>query len=61
MAYLDPSEEKELINFLFECSKMGYGKTKREVLQMVKAAAKKKGVAIEGLISNGWWYRFCQR
>ena len=61
VAYLDPSEEEELINFLFKCSKMGYGKTKSEVLQMVEAAAKKKGVVIKGHISDGWWYRFCQR
>ena len=43
VAYLDPSEEEELVNFLFECSRVGYGKTKREVLQMVEAAAKKEG------------------
>ena len=34
VAYLDPSEEEELVNFLFECSRVGYGKTKREVLQI---------------------------
>ena len=45
VAYLDPSEEEELVNFLFECSRVGYGKIKREVLQMVEAAAKKKGIA----------------
>ena len=61
VAYLDPSEEEELVNFLFECSRVGYGKTKREVLQMVEAAAKKKGVVIKGHISDGWWYHFCQR
>ena len=41
-------------------SKIGYGKTKREVLQMVEAAAK-KGVVINGHISDGWWHHFCQR
>ena len=41
-------------------SKIGYGKTKREVLQMVEAAAK-KGVVIKGHISDGWLYHFCQR
>ena len=55
VAYLDPSEEEELVNFLFsECSRVGYGKTKREVLQMVEAAAKKKGIVIKGHISDGW-------
>ena len=40
---------------------MRYGKTKREVLQMVEAGVKKKGVAIKGLIGDGWWHGFCQR
>ena len=43
VAYLDAKEEEELINFLFKCSRMGYGKTKCEVLQIVEDAAKRKG------------------
>ena len=42
VAYLDAKEEEELVNFLFECSRMGYGKTKLEVLQIVEDAAKKE-------------------
>ncbi len=41
VAYLDAKEEEELVNFLFQCSRMGYGKTKREVLQIVEQAARK--------------------
>ena len=43
VAYLDAKEEEEQVNFLFECSRMAYGKTKREVLQIVEEAAKRKG------------------
>ena len=50
VAYLTRIEEEELVNFLFECSRMGYGKTKREVLQIVQDAAKKKGMTFDRLI-----------
>ena len=46
VAYLDAKEEEDLVDFLFECSRMGYGKTKREVIQVVEQAARKKGMAI---------------
>ena len=61
VAYLDPSEEEELVNLIFVCCKMGYGETKREVILMAKAAAKLKGVAIKGHIGNGRCHYFCQR
>ena len=60
LAYLDAKED-DLVKFLFECSRMGYGKTKREVIQIVEQAARRKGMAIKTHISDGWWYRFCQR
>ena len=41
--YLSKEEEKELINFITTCSKMGYGKTRKEVLALVEAAIEKKG------------------
>ena len=34
VACLDAEEEEELVNFLFESSKMEYGKNKRELLQI---------------------------
>lgn len=48
VAYLDSKEEEELVNFVFESSKMRYGKTKREVLQIVEDTAKKKSIVIKG-------------
>ena len=57
-AYLTHEEEKELVKFLFECSKMGHGKTRGEVLKIVEAAMKKKGTKLDGFISQGWWWSF---
>ena len=59
--YLTKEEEKELVDFLITCSKMGYGKTRSEVLKIVEAAVQKKGIKSEGNISQGWWNRFRER
>ena len=40
--YLTQQEEKELVDFLVRCSKMGYGKTRGEVLKIVEAIAKRR-------------------
>ena len=40
--YLTHLEEKELVDLLVRCSKMGYGKTKGEVLKIVEAIVKKE-------------------
>ena len=59
--YLSLKEEVELVHFLVNCSKMGYGKTRRQVLQMVKEIVIKKGVTIKKHVSNGWFRRFKSR
>ena len=59
--YLSKEEEKELVNFITTCSKMGYGKTRKEVLALVEAAIEKKGRELKNPISNGWWTRFQER
>ena len=41
--YLTQEEEKQLVQFLVNCCKMGYGKTRGEVLKIVEAIMKKKG------------------
>ena len=51
--YLTKEEEKELVD-LIKCSKLGCGKTRREVLEMVKVAVAKKGRKLDGDISPGW-------
>ena len=44
--YLSLEEEKELVEFLLKCSKMGYGKTRGEVMKIVEATMQKKGMKI---------------
>ncbi len=61
VSYLTQEEEKELVDFLVNCSSMGFGKTRGEVFQIVKAICERKGVKEAGHISDGWWYRFRQR
>ena len=59
--YLTHEEEQDLVSFLVDCSKMGYGKRRSEVLKIVKATMKKKGRKLQGPISQGWWWRFRER
>ena len=40
--YLSNQEEQELVEFLLNCVKMGYGKTRRDVLNIVHATLLKK-------------------
>ncbi len=61
-SYFTREEEKELVDFLVNCSKMGYGKTRAEVLRIVEAVMKKKGRLLgDHHISQGWWCRFRER
>ena len=59
--YLTSQEEKELVELLVSCSRMGYGKTRGEVLKIVQALVNKKGVRVDGGISVGWWCCFKAR
>ncbi len=45
--FLSKQEEEELVKFLVKCFKMGFGKTRAEVLKIVEAT-----------VSNSWWWRF---
>ena len=60
--YLTYEEEKELVKFILNCSRMGYGKTRGEVLRIVGETMKKKGRLLVGSsVSQGWWSRFKER
>ena len=59
--YLTQEEEKELVDFVLNCSKLGYGKTKQDVLQIVHSTLVKKGTSKADKVSHGWWIRFCKR
>jgi len=57
--YLSPSE-KELGTFLKECAKVGYGKTRKDVLNIAQSVAQEKGLLKVERISEGWWRRFLE-
>ena len=59
--YLTMAEEEELASFLMEVSKVGYGKTRKEVKLLVEAVAREKGVLRGEKISDGWFRRFLER
>ena len=48
------------MEFLLKCSKMGYGKTRGEVMKIVEATMQQKGMK-NCRISPGWWSAFCKR
>ncbi len=56
--YLTSGEEAELVNFIINCSKVGYGHTRKQILSLVQSIINDKG--IEMTISSGWWERFKQ-
>ena len=56
--YLSPGEEKELGAYLKHCAKVGYGKTRRDVLTLVQSATSDRGVLRSSRVSEGWWRRF---
>ena len=59
--YLSMEEQKELGSYLKQCAKVGYGKTRRDVLGIVQNMASHKGLLKGNQISSGWWSRFLER
>ena len=60
--YLNDEEEAELSTFLQRCSSMGYGKTRRDVINIAQAYAAKLGkLQKDHSLSDGWWSRFKER
>lgn len=57
--YLTDEEESELVSFLCQSAKMGYAKTRKEVLSIVEGVLASKGRHVS--ISNGWWVSFRRR
>ena len=53
--YLSDSEEGELVNFLVGSSKVGYPRSRKEVIGLVQKITKEKGV------TTGWWESFRKR
>ena len=57
-SYLSNFEERELGVLLKECAGIGYGKTRRDVMQIAQSVAEEKE---KSRITHGWWSRFLQR
>ena len=58
--YLNKEEEQDLVDFLIQMAKLGYGKTKKDVLSIVKRTVESKGIT-KKFNGEGWWTRFKQR
>ena len=50
-------EEKELTNFVIHCAKIGYARTRQQILAIVEAVVRKKR-GPTATVSHGWWYSF---
>ena len=51
----------ELKDFLIKYLEFGCGKTKREVIDIVKRTLQKKGRNLDHFNGEGWWLRFMER
>ena len=57
--YLNDTEEAELVNFVVQCSKVGYARSRKDVLALVQQALRAKGKDV--LVTGGWWESFKHR
>ena len=57
--YLTTKEEKELTDHLVLSAKVGYGKTGRDVMNMVETSNGENQKEVT--VSNGWWFKFKRR
>ena len=56
---LSTAEEEDLVKFLLTSADIGYGRTRKEVLDIVSRLLARKGV--ERVVTNGWWNKFLCR
>ena len=59
--YLTEDEEKELVKFVTDCAKMGYGKKRRDMMTIVEKHMANKGREMRKGLSNGWWNHFIKQ
>ncbi len=57
--YLTDDEERELADFLTNCAKIGYARTRIQVLAIVQQAVKTKWLEVK--VTNGWRESFKRR
>ena len=56
---LSSSEERDLVKFLLTSADIGYGRTKKDVFNIVSRLLARKGVQCS--VTNGWWNKFICR
>ena len=61
LSYLTDGEEAELESYLVDSCRVGYGKTRRQVMSIVEKVATDKGVLRKSRLSDGWWKAFRAR
>ena len=59
--YLSVTEEEELSTHLLDASKIGYGKTRRDVMCLVETYVRQKGTLRGSKITDGLWQNFMKR
>ena len=59
--YLDSREEKELVDYLSDTAKTGFGKTRQQIKCIAESVAKEKGILRSNHTLNGCWRRFLAR
>ena len=61
--YLNDKEEEQIVNFIVGCSKIGYARSKKQILALVSAIVAKKRGLEEGdiVVTKGWWASFQRR
>ena len=57
--YLDDEEEKELVDFLLGSAKIGYPRSRKEVINLVQSLVNTRGEDVT--VSSGWWQGFKSR
>ena len=57
--YLSDDEENELADFLRDCSRIGYARTRQQIFTLVNQCLRMKGLSVN--VTNGWWESFRRR
>ena len=60
-SYLTAEEENELEMHLLQASKMGFGKTRRDIKCIVQEYLQENGRLRGSSLSDGWWTKFLKR
>ena len=57
--YLTESEEKELVTFILRSARIGYPRTRKQIIGLVQYILEQKGHTVS--VTSGWWNSFSKR